>query len=321
MRRAVFLLAFLACAAAAPADTIYNYGGDYLPEWKLQLVYKEKFFENTVHYREFMVFGAADDRDASYTSANRGMRHDFMFRLGLPDGYVLDAGAQYVYQSLDSQSFNNLQTASLFGEKYFDWWGAMAGFKASFWNGMPFDERLVDAREEMTVMLGLFAWAPAGVFRWNAGLFSETNVLYGKAFQGSLMAEAAAGLNIFSSEYQSIDFMLEAAYSARLYGSYVSYALYLTPQFRVEFFNDFSFIIAVEFYGAAGEIYINEILQPRYLLKINYTANSDKRAVKQKEPEPQPAAEKKWWHIEGVDDEMVPDSWKDESLRKDKPAI
>jgi hypothetical protein len=321
MKKAVFFILFAAFSAAAAADTIYTYGGDYVPQWKLQVVYKEKFFENKVYYRKFSVFSSPGVTDPAYSSTLGVMKHDFILRLGLPGDFSLDADLNYVYQKLGAvYNFNNLQTVSVFTEKYFDWWGALAGIRVPFWNNMPFDQALYDARDEMNLMLGLFIKPGPGMFRYSAGLYDETCLLSGKNYRGSIFAAASAGVNIYSSEYQAIDFTVETAYSARFLSGRTSSVLYVAPQFYVEFFNDFSFIIGVEFYLAASEIYINSSNTPLYLVKINYTANSDKRAVKPKEEIKQVIKEKKWWQIEGVDDELVPESWKDEANRKEKTS-
>jgi hypothetical protein len=316
-----FLLAAIVlfpCGLAA--DTAYTCGGDYVPQWKVQVVYKEKYFENSVYYKKFLA-GIIEDKDTAYNSVLNAMSHDFILRLGLPDDFSLDVDFNYMYQKLGTKyNFNNLQTISVFTEKYFDWWGALAGIRVPFWNDMPFDAALYDAREEMNLMLGLFIKPGPGMFRYSAGIYNETCLLSGKNYRGNMLAAASAGINIYSSEYQNIDFMVEAACNARLMSGKTSSVLYVTPQFYVEFFNDFSFIIGVEFYVAASEVFINDALKPRYLIKINYTANSDKRAVKPKETVKPVIKEKQWWQIDGVDDEMVPESWKDETNRKEKPA-
>jgi hypothetical protein len=317
MRKAalIFVFAFFSCAAAA--DTLYTYGGDYVPEWKIQVVYKEKYFENSVYYKKFSAFGFFEEKDPAYASTLKGMRHNFILRLGLPDDFSLNADFNYVYQKIDAYNFNNLQSISVFTEKYFDWWGALAGIRVPFWNEMPFDSRLYDAREETNVIMGLFIRPGPGIFRYSAGIYNETCLLYGKKYQGNILSDASAGINIYSSEYQNIDFMLEAAYNMRLMTGGVSSVLYLTPQFCLEFFNDFSFIVGVELYLAGSEIYINDFNKPRYLIKINYTANSSKRTVKPKEEIKQALKEKKWWQIDGVDDEMIPETWKNEEYRKE----
>jgi hypothetical protein len=324
MKKAMLFILLASFTCAASADTIYTYGGDYVPQWKVQVVYKEKFFENSVYYKRFFA-GFIGDKDASYTLPLSAMSHDFILRLGLPDDFSLNADFNYVYQRLGTKdltftkyNFNNLQTASIFAEKYLDWWGALAGLRVPFWNNMPFDPSLYDAREEMNLMLGLFIKPGPGMFRYSAGLYNETCMLFGKKYQGNILAAASAGVNIYSSEFQIIDFNCEAAYSARLMSDGTSSVLYVTPQFYVEFYNDFSFIIGVQYYVAASEIFINNPGAPLYLIKINYTANSDKRAVKPKEEIKQAVKEKKWWQIEGVDDEMVPESWKDEAYMEEK---
>lgn len=319
MKKTALFMTLMLFTCAAAADTIYTYGGDYVPQWKLQVVYKEKYFENSVYYKSFGAFGLADEKDASYTAALKGMRHNFILRLGLPEDFALNMDFNYVYQKQGTYNFNNLQSLAVFTEKYFDRWGVLAGFRVPFWNEMPFVPALYDSRDEYSLMLGLFLKSGPGFFRYSAGLYKETCVLLGKKYQGSLLASASAGINIYSSEYQSIDLLVEAAYSARLMSAGVSSVLYVAPQFYVEFFNDFYFIVAVELYAAANEIFINAADSPRYLIKINYTANSEKRAVKPKEPVKSQPLEKKWWQIDGVDDEMVPESWKDEAKRIDKP--
>jgi hypothetical protein len=323
MKKAVFILVFAAFYCSAAADTIYTYGGDYVPQGKFQVAYKEKFFENNVYYKSFYVTGPGWLKAPERVFALHAMKHDFILRLGLPDDFSLDADIEYVYQKLDGAvplNYNNLQAVSIFTEKYFDWWGALAGIRVPFWNKMPFDPALYDSREEMNLMLGLFVKPGPGMFRYSAGLYNETCVLPGKKYQGSLLGCASAGVNLYTSEFQNIDFSIEAAYSARLMSDKTSSVLYVTPQFYVEFFNDFSFIIGVQYYVAASQAVINDPLRPLYLIKINYTANSDKRAIKPKEAAKPAVKEKKWWQIEGVDDEMVPESWKDESRRTDKPA-
>jgi hypothetical protein len=320
MKIRFLLAAIILFPCGLAADTAYTCGGDYVPQWKVQVVYKEKYFENSVYYKKFLA-GFIEDKDTAYNSVLNAMSHDFVLRLGLPDDFSLDVDFNYMYQKLGTKyNFNNLQTISVFTEKYFDWWGALAGIRVPFWNDMPFDPALYDAREEMNLMLGLFIKQGPGMFRYSAGIYNETCLLLGKNYQGNMLAAASAGINIYSSEYQNIDFMVEAACNARLMSGKTSSVLYVTPQFYVEFFNDFSFIIGVEFYVAASEVFINDALKPRYLVKINYTANSDKRAVKPKEAVKPAIKEKQWWQIDGVDDEMVPESWKDEANRKEKPA-
>lgn len=313
MKRAFFALALVALCCGAYADTLYNYGGDYVPEWKAQAVYKERFFENGFRYDGLSFFGG----DPVVVPVLKGMKHNLILRMGLPDDYAVNADFCYLYQKIDTLNFNNLQTLSLFGEKYFDWWGALAGFKGSFWNDMPVNERLLDAREEMNVLLGIFLRPPAGMFKYSAGLYGEKSVLMGRNYDGALLAAAGAGLNIYSSEYQVVNFMLETALDARFTQDEASFAMYAAPQFYVEFFNDFYMVLGMEFYILAHKIYLNDVKQPRFLLKLNYTVNSDKRAVAPKEEVKPPVMEKKWWQIEGVDDEMIPETWKEDGSKKE----
>ena len=64
-------------------------------------------------------------------------------------------------------------------------------------------------------------------------------------------------------------------------------------------------------------MYMPDTAIPLYMAKINYVLNSDKREEKPKPEEKKPSGgPKQWWSIDGVDDEMIPESWKDEAYER-----
>ncbi len=313
----LMLAALLVVPAAAAADTILDFGGMSLPEWKFQAVYREKYFENTVQYRLYEFYYTNNPVDPFYTQKLSAMRHNFTLRAGLPDNYTATADFLYVYQNYGPYNYNNLQAVTLFGEKYFDWWGVLAGLKIPVGNEMARDVAIIDSRDEFNLTLGVFARVNAGIFRFSLRGVSEMNVLPDRDCQGAITAGGSAGINFFTSEFQAIDLVLEAEYGTKLYRRSTPYVLYVVPQVAVDFYNDFSLIIGVQFYAFAKETFINENTSPVFLVKLSYLLNSDLRAEKEKvEEKEEEKKEKKWWQIEGVDDEMVPESWKDEEYMK-----
>jgi hypothetical protein len=92
----------------------------------------------------------------------------------------------------------------------------------------------------------------------------------------------------------------------------LSYVYYFIPQIRLNFYNDFNLIIGIELYLLAQDVFINKYDMPQYIFKLNYIVSNIKKDIKEKEEkEKVKFVKKKWWQIEGVDDEMIPESWKE----------
>jgi len=311
----LLLLVLLSIPGISFADTLYDYGGDSVKEWKVQAIYREKYIENKIYFNYYKLFTRDQTGYGSITTT--AMEHNIMLRMGLPDNYTVNLGFLYIYQKADQLNYNNMQAASLFVEKYNGWWGVLAGLKIPFRYRFAADPRIIDIADEFNALFGLFLKVRPGDFRYSLAMYDEENISGNGNYQGDMAFTGSAGVNFYSSDDQKIDFTVEAAYRIKKYETQPQYSFYITPEFKVEFYNDFYFIIGAEFYLYAQNMYMPDTSIPLYMAKLNYLLNSDKRVEKPK-PEEKKAAtgEKKWWQIEGVDDEMIPESWKDEAYEK-----
>ena len=324
MRGKFILLSVMLVLFCLPvfSDTLLDYGGDMLPEGKLQATYKEKYFEYNIYYKYFNFFSEGFDKEDVYDgSFLKGMQHNFIVRLGLPWETVLNMDAMYIYQRMDDLDYNDLHSLSLFGEKYFGPFGLLAGLRLPFNNEIPDDVRFVDTKGRYNFIAGTFIKDAGDVFNYSLQVVFE-KYLAGAAsripiniYFWEMSLSASAGFRFFKSEHQSIDFILEAAYRTVNYEEKKSVVSYIVPQVRIEFYNDFYLVAGIEVLAHAENIFLNKFFidddnKIFYLAKLNYVINSDKRKKVEKEEEKVDTT--KTWKEQNIDPEMVPDWWKEE---------
>jgi len=315
----VVLLLFFTGAEASLLDRAMEHPG----EWKFEISYREKYFEYDTYFIEYDVFSRAVIDAARGNSLLTGMINDVILRVGLEDSWLVNADFIYVFQKLEQINIDSLQSAGLSLEKHFaPGTGVSAGIRIPFRLNAPPDERLINYGERLNLTGGFFVKSFTGPFMFSAGVFGEKNLQSG-GYLWEAGIQGAAGVVFFETEDQQLQLIIEAAYKQEHYDedARIRETLFFLPQVAVKFYNDISMIFGVELPAYAANVYLNRCgldsaagERVIFTARINYLINSERRdeAVMKREVKKDEWAEKKWWQIEGVDDEMIPDSWKEQ---------
>lgn len=293
MKKIIAVILLLAAPAAVFCDSIYDMVGDTLPAGKVQVEYREKFFEYNkftfekpgVYYNKLLTI---DYTTVTYTAT--GMYQDFALKMGLPGGYGFSADFDYIYQNLGNiYNYNNVQSVGLLFSKTTSVpLGLIAGMRFPMKTSLPDDPRLILPLTSPSVVAGLFSKGMFDVLQYNAQAAFE-QPLKPADVQGILDISGSLGCNVYGNkETQSVDLALEAQYLLEQYTGnndqdieqgYNSVTIRLVPQVRVYFYNDFYFILGVEKLFSTENTFLNDPDTLIYLVKVNYMVNSDKRVV------------------------------------------
>ncbi|HRU38771.1 MAG TPA: hypothetical protein P5511_02745 [Candidatus Goldiibacteriota bacterium] len=311
MKRAVLaILAVLYCGAAG-AETLLDRGAAYIPEWKVQAVYSEKYLENRAYYGLYSLIGGVREGGYEYTQPLTAIAHEYILRLGLPEDFVINASFDFIYQRSGSLDSGGLHDVSVFAEKYEGPFRVSAGLKVPSGLNPPDDERFYRPQPGVSVIFGVSASRVLGPFGFAASLYGNSCLETSPSYSGEFSALAAAGWNFYSSDFQQAHLTLEAMYSARSNGGNWGASLYAAPQLRAEFFNDFYFTAGAGFVMYAVNSHLGQSGAPVFLVKAGYVINGARRdTAPKKEEKKAQDKDRKWWQIDGVDDEMIPETWK-----------
>jgi hypothetical protein len=270
--------------------------GDTLPAGKVQIEYREKFFEyNNFTYNSFekdqpyyVKIHNIDADTLTYTAT--GMYQDFVLKVGLPGGYGISTDFNYIYQNLqDIYNYNNVQSVGVtFSKIWTAPLGVIAGMRFPMKITLPDDPRLILPLTSPSVVAGLYSKGNFDVLQYNLQAAVE-QPLNPSEVQGIFDISGSLGCNVYGNkETQSVDLALEAQYLLEQYTGYDSndvekgynsIAVRLVPQVRVYFYNDFYFILGVEKLFYTENTFLNNPDTLIYLVKVNYMVNSDKRIV------------------------------------------
>jgi len=310
MKKNIFIFMFLFCSACY-ADSLFIYDNPSIPQWAFQIIYKEKYFENSTYYVKYNILDAYSYVDNSYTGTLRGLEYNLLLRLGLPDDYVINAGFDLIFQKTGTLNYNNLQAIDFMIEKKINFVNVMAGFKVPIWFDMEANSCLIDKRERLDFLTGLSAELDFNRLKFSFAFFNEENLLTDN-YVGTKDVILTAGVDFITNELQKAGLYFENDFRINTFDNLESYVYYFTPYVKINFYNGFYFIAGVEFYLYAENVFINEYDKPQYVFKLNYVMNGNKgKEEEKKEEEKVKFEKKKWWQIEGVDDEMIPNSWKE----------
>ncbi len=320
MKKTNLYILFLLLPVVIHADTLFDYGGDRLSEWKVEASYSEKYFEHNIYYIYYNLFDDTYIDDGQYEgSLLRGMKHNFLIRCGLPGDSVINMDFLYIYQRLGEFDYNNLHNVSLFWEKFFkNGAGLLAGVKIPFDYEMPDDVRFIDSRGKSNAVAGGFYRGESGILSYSASLVFEKDVTFSSGYEGEINALCSTGLKVYETKDQSVDFILEAAYNISRDDGVKQSSLYFVPQARVDFYNDFYFLLGVEILAYAENMFLNKFFiegdkKIFYLAQVNYVINSDIREQKEEEKE----EEVKSWKEQDIDPEMIPSFWLEDAKIKE----
>ncbi len=293
------------------ADSIFLYNNSFIPEWTVQVIYKEKYFENSTYYIKYNFLDDFAYIDSSYTERLNGLEYNIFLRLALPDNYILNICADLIFQKAGSLDYNNLQAIDFLVEKKIDFVNIMAGIKVPLWFDMEENPYLIDKRKYLNLLAGIAADFKFNFLKLSFMFFNEEN-LYADKYFGTKDIIFSAGFDLISNEIQKAGIYIENDLRIETFINSFNYVYYFIPQARISFYNDFSFIAGVELYLLAENVFINKYDKPQYIFKLNYIIGGDKGEAKEEKKEEKIKFEKKkWWQIEGVDDEMIPESWKE----------
>jgi hypothetical protein len=293
MKKILAVILLLMAPAAVFCDSIYDMVGDTLPAGKVQIEYREKFFE----YNSFSInqgdtfYNKVLKIDAdTLTYTTTGMYQDFVLKAGLPGGYGIAADFNYICQNLQNiYNYNNVQSVGVnFSKTWTAPLGLIVGMRFPMKITLPEDPRLILPLTSPSVVAGLFSKGSFDVLQYNAQAAFE-QPLNPSEVQGILDISGSLGCNVYGNKAtQSVDLALEAQYLLEQYTGYDStgvergynsLAVRLVPQVRVYFYNDFYFILGVEKLFYTENTFLNNPETLIYLVKVNYMVNSDKRIV------------------------------------------
>lgn len=317
MRKKLFVFLFLFFGLCY-ANSLFIYDNSFIPEWTLQVVYKEKYFENSIYYREYNFFDFYENIDNSYTETLKGLEHNILLRLGMPNEYILNIDFDFIFQKVWTYDYNNLQTVNFMVEKKIDFINIIAGLKIPLWFDVEPNPYLIDKRDQLNLLTGLTVDLNFDSLKIFFIFFNEENLCPDDYF-GTRNIILTTGFDFISNEMQKVGLYVENDLKINVFNNLLNYIYYFIPQIKISFYDDFYFIVGVEFYLLAKNVFLNKSDKPQYVFKLNYIINSDKKEKKKEKQEEKVKFEKKkWWQIEGVDDEMIPDSWKEMEEPKSK---
>lgn len=292
------------------ADSVFLYNNSFIPEWAFQIIYKEKYFENTTYYVKYNFIDNYIYIDNSYTEISRGFEHNIMLRFGMPKDYMLNVNFDFIFQKAGILDYNNLQAIDFTVEKKIDFINIVAGLKIPILFDMKQSPYLIDKRERLNLLTGLMVYLNPGLIKFYFIFFNEENLNINNYF-GTKDIIFTVGFDFISNDIQKVGVYIENDLKINTFDNLQSYIYYFIPQVKIDFYNDFYFIIGAEFYLLTENVFLNKYNNPLYIFKLSYVMNIDKTEKKEEKKEEKVRFEKKkWWQIENVDDEMIPDSWK-----------
>jgi len=264
------------------ADSFYNYGGDWINKGKFQAYYKEKYFEYDYQY-------ANDVGDSvGQTDMLSGISQTFGVRYGLDSRTVLDCSLLYMFQELQETNpvdFNSPQLFNVMIERYnYDGPGIICGLRLPIQNKVINNGRFIYDDNKFNAVLGILKQDYIKWFFYSYQAVAEQCLEFNAGYNGEVDLSAAAGYTFSDDpEKQKIDFIIEGDYHTYDYNGQVSKVFTVAPEFNVNFFDDFAFVLGVEQIVYADSIVLNPKNVLLYLLKVNYLINSDKRLTKKDE--------------------------------------
>jgi hypothetical protein len=269
MKKVIIVLLLLIPGFSIYCFTYYGAIAEHPGDWQVEAEYVEKYFEYDTYYDANGFYGLPD-------VILKGMDQDFVLRLGLPSQYFISLDANYVFQDLKGlYDYNNVQTLTLLGGKLpVNNMGLIAGLKIPLDSKINPDFRLINRNSEYSIIAGMTYNGSAGPVSYTAQAVFE-NGLRVSDYLGKEDLSAAAGFNFYNDPAsQTIDLLAEIDYTSTQRVSGNSGELKIIPQARVKFYNDFDFIIGVEFLLNAENAFLNDESREYYVLKVNYVINS-----------------------------------------------
>lgn len=277
-----FVIIIISINAAAYALTYCDMAGDSLAAWKVQAEYKEKYFQ----YDTFYNYGF-ETQDVLL----RGVNQDFLFRLGMPDGYFASLDASYVFQNLQGlYDYNNVQTITLLAGKRSDaGLGIMLGLKVPLGSKIADDYRLINNNDMYDIVAGYFQKSSFWLLKYSLQAVVEQPIRSAD-YQGSMDLSASLGFNFYNEpDKQVIDFVTEVEYYAVQRGPKLfpgntqmdsgnSFRLTVIPQLVLKFYNDFNLVLGAEILATADNWFLNKTTVPVYVVKMNYVLNGARQS-------------------------------------------
>lgn len=317
MRKKLFVFLFFIFGLCY-ANSLFIYDNLFIPTWTLQVVYEEKYFENSIYYRKYNFFDFDENIDNSYTETLKGLEHNILLRFGMPNEYILNIDFDFIFQNVWTYDYNNLQTVNFIIEKKIDFMNIIAGLKVPLWFDMDPNPYLIDKRDQLNLLTGLSVDLNFDLFKIFFMFFNEENLNPDNYF-GTRDIIFTTGFDFISNELQKVGLYVENDLKINVFNNLQNYIYYFIPQIKISFYDDFYFILGVEFYLLAKNVFLNKNDKPQYVFKLNHIIYGDKRGkIEEKQEKKVKFERKKWWQIEGVDDEMIPDSWKEMENPKGK---
>ncbi|MCX8094097.1 MAG: hypothetical protein N3E50_08035 [Candidatus Goldbacteria bacterium] len=292
------------------AESIFIYKNLFIPEQVFQVVYREKYFEKTTYYIKYNFWNEYAYINPLYKETLTGLEHNILLRAGLPNNYIINVDFDFLFQRVSSFDYNNLQTIVFFVEKKIELFKIMAGLKIPMKFEMKTSPYLINKRKHLNLFLGIdtdlnFDWFKICFLFLNQENMDIDNYL------GTKDIILTLGFDFISNELQKIGFYIENNLKIDVYNNLVSSIYYFIPQIKIDY-NDFVLIAGIEFYLHAENVFVNKYDKPLLIFKMNYSVSKGKEEMKEEKKEEKKKFEKKkWWQIEGVDDEMIPQSWKE----------
>ena len=307
--RAVLVLLISVQCASLYAATLFDLNGRPLSENEIEIVYREKYYENRAYYGWYIFGGETDLPAYLQSSMAKGMKHNFLIKYGFSAETVLSADFHYLYQRKDSIDYNNLQYALVSASRRLPYnFSVSAGIKIPFKNDITDNVYFYDHEDELDLVFSAANRKEEGMFRYLLQLSGERTVYTDRDYQWEMVMTGAAGIKFFENEWQKVSFFLEGRYRAKNYISRQETLAYLVPQLEIEFTDNLHLVVGVEVLLHACNVFAQAADRILYLVSAGYKIDI---AAVQEEKEKEDKKEIKSWRDQDIDEEMVPDWWKE----------
>jgi len=263
----IFLYAFLSI----------DYGGNNLPQWKLQAYYQEKYFEYNINYRYYDKI--ENYRIESEEEMLKGIKQNFGLNLGLPNNYTLTVDFLYVFQKMNEINHNDFQEFTIYLEKNNENdAGLLTGIRVPIWNKEIENPKIITGKDKFNLILGFYYNISKFIFKNQFFALIQMPLEYDMDYTGEFFLGEIFGINLFDDkEKQSIDLLCELSLNNVDYFNEPSITGFIIPQLKISFYTDFQFIIGLQILAHAEDVFLNDTEKYLYIVKLNYIINSEKR--------------------------------------------
>lgn len=304
MKKAGVILLVLFFSLSLRAAPVYRIAGPFPGFFSVDAVYSEKYFEYSALYEDFFLPVSNEWKERS--EPLRGIIYEAGARLGLPKGYAAGFYFTYITQKSGDEDRNDLHAVYVAGHKKIE--GLMnvtAGIRIpGVWGS--FGEGLLNRGGYYGIFAGVEAEGQVGQFLLGAEMSCETGLISGAP--GRFGAAGFLGYRIFSDDRHFVDLKIETEYN---FDSNEGGSAYVIPKAVIRFDNGFMFSIGAEGLFYARDALLNRYDRLLYRAGVSYSVYSSGRDEEKTDEIKEGAT----WREQGIDTEMIPESWLEEKLK------